>query len=174
MAGLARPRILLVDDEPDLLAGLVRSLRSDLFELAGATSGAEALDLLRNRGPYAVIVSDLKMPVMDGAELLGQARKVSPDTVRVLFTGAPDLERAIAAVNEGAIFRFLTKPCSRVMMALTLKSCVEQHELITGQRILLEQTLHGAIKALTDVLGLTNPLAFGRATRLRRVVRTVA
>jgi response regulator RpfG family c-di-GMP phosphodiesterase len=174
MAGLARPRILLVDDEPDLLAGMLRSLRSDLFELCGATSGLEALDLLRNRGPYAVIVSDLKMPVMDGAELLGQARKVSPDTVRVLFTGAPDLERAIAAVNEGAIFRFVTKPCSRVMMAVTLKNCIEQHELITAQRVLLEQTLHGAIKALTDVLGLASPLAFGRANRLRGAVRMLA
>ncbi|MCX6630109.1 MAG: hypothetical protein NTW28_21025, partial [Candidatus Solibacter sp.] len=92
----------------------------------------------------------------------------------VLFTGAPDLDRAIAAINEGAIFRFITKPCSRVMMALTLKNCVEQHELITAQRVLLEQTLHGAIKALTDVLGLASPLAFGRATRLRRAVRMVA
>jgi hypothetical protein len=92
----------------------------------------------------------------------------------VLFTGAPDLDRAIAAINEGAIFRFITKPCSRIMMAVTLKTCVEQYELVSGQRILLEQTLRGAIKALTDVLGLTNPLAFGRATRLRRVVRMVA
>ena len=174
MAEPLKPRVLLVDDEPDLLAAMVRSLRSEHFELATAGGPTEALELLRNRGPFAVIVSDLRMPVMDGVALLSQARKVSPDTVRVLFTGAPDLDRAIAAINEGAIFRFLTKPCSRVMMALTLKSCVEQHELITGQRILLEQTLHGAIKALTDVLGLTNPLAFGRATRLRRVVRTVA
>jgi response regulator RpfG family c-di-GMP phosphodiesterase len=174
MADLSKPRVLLVDDEPDLLAGMVRSLRSDHFELATANSGAEALELLRNRGPYAVIVTDLKMPVMDGVELLGRARTVSPDTVRVLFTGAPDLDRAIAAVNEGSIFRFITKPCSRVMMALTLKSCVEQHELITAQRILLEQTLHGAIKALTDVLGLASPLAFGRATRLRRAIRMLA
>ncbi len=174
MAELPKPRVLLVDDEPDLLAGMVRSLRSEHFELATAPGPEEALEMLRNRGPYAVIVSDLRMPVMDGVVLLAQARKLAPDTVRVLFTGAPDLDRAIAAINEGAIFRFLTKPCSRVMMAVTLKTCVEQHELITGQRILLEQTLHGAIKALTDVLGLTNPLAFGRATRLRRVVRTVA
>ena len=174
MAELSKPRVLLVDDEPDLLAGMVRSLRSEHFELATAPGPEEALEMLRSRGPYAVIVSDLRMPVMDGVVLLGQARKLAPDTVRVLFTGAPDLDRAIAAINEGAIFRFLTKPCSRVMMAVTLKTCVEQHELVTGQRILLEQTLHGAIKALTDVLGLTNPLAFGRGTRLRRVVRTVA
>jgi response regulator RpfG family c-di-GMP phosphodiesterase len=174
MADSSKPRVLLVDDEPDLLAGMVRTLRSEHFELATAGDPAEALEMLRNRGPYAVIVSDLRMPVMDGVALLGQARKISPDTVRVLFTGAPDLDRAIAAINEGAIFRFITKPCSRVMMAVTLKTCIEQHELITGQRVLLEQTLHGAIKALTDVLGLTNPLAFGRATRLRRVVRMVA
>ena len=174
MAELSKPRVLLVDDEPDLLAGMVRSLRSEHFELTTAPGPEEALEMLRSRGPYAVIVSDLRMPVMDGVVLLAQARKLAPDTVRVLFTGAPDLDRAIAAINEGAIFRFLTKPCSRIMMAVTLKTCVEQYELITGQRILLEQTLHGAIKALTDVLGLTNPLAFGRATRLRRVVRMVA
>jgi response regulator RpfG family c-di-GMP phosphodiesterase len=174
MAETSKPRVLMVDDEPDLLAGMVRSLRSDRFELTTAGGGAEALDLLRNRGPFAAIVSDLRMPGMDGTELLRQARTVAPDTVRVLFTGAPDLERAIAAVNEGAIFRFVTKPCSRVMMAVTLKNCVEQYELITGQRVLLEQTLHGAIKALTDVLGLASPLAFGRATRLRRGVRIAA
>lgn len=174
MAELTKPRILLVDDDADLLAGMARGLRSEHFELATATSGAEALDLLQKRGPYAVIVSDLKMPVMDGVEVLGRARTVSPDTVRVLFTGAPDLDRAIAAINEGAIFRFITKPCSRVMMAVTLKNCVEQHGLITAQRTLLEQTLHGAVKALTDVLGLASPLAFGRATRLRRAVRLVA
>src|ERR1035441_7016488 len=174
MAELSKPRVLLVDDEPDLLDGMVRNLRSEHFELATAGGPAEALEMVRNCGPFAVIVSDLRMPVRDGVALLCQSRKVRRDSVRVVFTGAPDLRRAIAAINEGAIFRFLTKPCSRVMMALTLKSCVEQHELITGQRILLEQTLHGAIKALTDVLGLTNPLAFGRATRLRRVVRTVA
>ena len=174
MAELSRPQILLVDDDADLLSGMVRSLRSEHFELATATSGAEALELLQDRGPYAVIVSDLRMPVMDGVALLGRARTVSPDTVRVLFTGAPDLDRAIAAINEGAIFRFITKPCSRVMMAVTLKNCVEQHELITAQRILLEQTLHGAIKALIDILGLASPLAFGRATRLGRAARMVA
>jgi response regulator RpfG family c-di-GMP phosphodiesterase len=174
MADPVKPRVLLVDDEPELLSGMVRSLRSEHFDLVTAGGPLQALEVLKNRGPFAVIVSDLRMPVMDGVALLGQVRKLSPDTVRVLFTGAPDLDRSIAAINEGAIFRFITKPCSRVMMAVTLKTCVEQHELMTGQRVLLEQTLHGAIKALTDVLGLTNPLAFGRATRLRRVVRTVA
>ena len=165
-----RPRVLIVDDEPDLLAGLVRALRSEHFVLITAGSGADALDLLENHGPFAVIVSDLRMPVMDGVELLGRARAVCPDTVRILFTGQPDMEKAIAAVNEGAIFRFITKPCSRVVLALTLKGAVEQHRLITAERVLLEQTLRGSIKALTDVLGLASPMAFGRATRLRHSV----
>ena len=167
----ARPRVLFVDDEPDLLAGLVRTLRSEHFVLVTATSGAAALDLLQNHGPFAVIVSDLRMPAMDGVDLLGRARAVCPETVRILFTGQLDMDKAIAAVNEGAIFRFITKPCSRVMLALTLKSSVEQYRLVTAQRVLLQQTLHGTVQALTDILALANPLAFGRADRLRQAAR---
>lgn len=170
MAECAKPRVLFVDDEPELLAALVRTLRSEHFEVSTAASGAAALEMLRHSGAYAVIVSDLRMPEMDGVSLLRRARKVAPDTVRVLFTGQPDLERAIAAVNEGEIFRFVTKPCSRVPLALLLKSAVEQHQLLTAERVLLEHTLRGSIQALTDVLGLANPVAFGRANRLRQVV----
>ncbi len=159
----------MVDDEPDLLASMTRNLRSEHFDLTTATSGAQALEILNSHGPFAVLVSDLRMPGMDGVDLLGRARRICPDTVRVLFTGQPDMEMAIAAVNEGAIFRFITKPCSRLMMTVVLRSGIEQYELVTAQRILLEQTLHGSIKALTDVLALASPVAFGRATRLRQI-----
>lgn len=168
MAELSKPRILFVDDEPALLAALGRNLRSEHFELAMATSGAAAIQMLRYQGPFAVIVSDLRMPEMDGVQLLRTARKVSPDTVRVLFTGQPDMERAIAAINEGEVFRLITKPCPRVPMAVMLQSAVKQYQLITAERVLLEQTLRGSIKALTEILSLTNPLAFGRASRLRQ------
>lgn len=168
-----RPSVLLVDDEPDLLAGLSRSLRSERFTISTALSGAGALDMLLTRGPFAVIVSDLRMPEMDGVTLLQQACERSPDTVRVLFTGQLDMERAIAAVNKGAIFRFLLKPCSRVSMALTLNDAIEQHRLVTAERVLLEQTLRGSIKALTDILALVAPAAFGRAGRLRQTVRSL-
>lgn len=164
-------RVLMVDDEPALLAGLMRTLRSEHYDLTPASSGPEALALMDQQGPFAVVVSDLHMPGMDGVEFLGLARKHYPETIRVLFTGQPDLEHAVAAVNEGAIFRFITKPCSRVILALTLKNCVEQYELITSRRVLLEQTLHGSIKALIEVLELTSPMAFGRSTRLRTTVR---
>ncbi|PWU04751.1 MAG: hypothetical protein C5B51_16175 [Terriglobia bacterium] len=170
----AKPRVLFVDDEPDLLAGLARTLRSELFEITTATNAAAALELLHNSGPFAVIVSDLRMPEMDGVTLLRSARLQAPDAVRILFTGRLDMERAVAAVNEGEIFRFLTKPCPRITMALTLKSAIEQHRLITAERVLLEQTLHGSIRALTETLALASPLAFGRATRLRKWVGRLA
>lgn len=169
-----RPLVLLVDDEPDLLAGLSRSLRSERFEISTAPSGAAALAMLRTKNPFAVIVSDLRMPEMDGVALLQHAREYYPNTVRVLFTGQLDMERAIAAVNKGSIFRFILKPCSRVSLALTLNDAIEQHRLLTAERVLLEQTLHGSIKALTDILSLAAPTAFGRATRLRQTVRSLA
>jgi response regulator RpfG family c-di-GMP phosphodiesterase/GGDEF domain-containing protein len=163
-----------VDDEPALLAGLARTLRSEHFQIATSDSPAAALELLRTHGPFAVIVSDLHMPEMDGVTLLQRALSCSPDTVRVLFTGQPDMENAIEAVNKGAIFRFMVKPSSRVVLAMTLKAAVAQNRLLTAERVLLEQTLHGSIKALTDVLSLAAPMAFGRAARLRQTVRSLA
>lgn len=173
MENASKPRVLFVDDEPDLLSAVVRSLRSEHFEVATASSGLGALEMLRTKGPFAVVVSDLQMPEMDGVALLRNARKLFPDTVRVLFTGQPDMERAIAAVNEGEIFRFMTKPCQRVPMALMLKSAVRQYQLVTAERVLLEETLRGSIQALTEILSLSSPLAFGRASRLRQSMNSL-
>jgi response regulator RpfG family c-di-GMP phosphodiesterase len=164
----------LVDDELELLAGLVRSLRSEHYEISTASTGALALETLRTNGPFAAIVSDLRMPSMDGVELLTKAREVAPDTVRLLFTGQLDLQNAIAALNEGAIFRCILKPCPRARLAMTLKAAVRQHQTLTAERVLLEQTLHGSIKALTEILALASPVAFGRATRLRETVGAIA
>ena len=90
--------------------------------------------------------------------------------MRVLLTGQTDMESAIDAVNEGNIFRFLTKPCSSDLLLAALDSCCQQYLLVTSEKVLLEQTLHGSIKALVDILWLANPLAFGRATRVRKIV----
>jgi response regulator RpfG family c-di-GMP phosphodiesterase len=165
-----KARVLFVDDEPDLLSGLARSLRSRHFEIRTAPDGETALRLLKESGPFEVIVSDLRMPVMDGVTLLHCARSVAPDTVRVLFTGQLDIEHALAAVNDGAVFRFMVKPSSTIMILATLRAAVEQYRLVTAERVLLEQTLRGSIQALSEVLALASPLAFGRAARLRKAV----
>lgn len=169
----SKPRILCVDDEPQILESLSLNLRRP-YDVDTATSGAAALEILTNEPTTAVVISDMRMPGMDGAAFLARARQVAPDAVRMLLTGQADIDSAIAAVNEGQIFRFLTKPCPPPILLAALGAAVEQHRLITAERVLLEQTLHGSIKALTDVLALVSPTSFGRATRIKQLVSELA
>jgi response regulator RpfG family c-di-GMP phosphodiesterase len=164
-----RPRILCVDDEPKVLEGLVRVLRGH-YEVQTASGGKLALEILGKGELFAIVMSDQRMPEMDGVRLLAQVRTLVPDTVRVLLTGQADMESAISAVNEGNIFRFLTKPCPTDVLLKALEACLEQYRLVTSEKILLEQTLRGSIKALVDTLSMANPMAFGRATRVCQIV----
>ena len=175
MSELATERfnILCVDDEPNVLEGLVLNLRRD-FGVITATSGREGLELLAKEGPFAVVLSDMRMPEMDGAAFLAQVRKEAPNTTRMLLTGYTDLNAAVAAVNEGQIFRFLTKPCPPQQLRAAFSMAVQQYRLVTSEKVLLEQTLRGSIQTLTDVLSLTNPVAFGRATRVKQLVTQLA
>lgn len=160
--------ILFVDDEPRVLEGLVLNMRRH-FRISTALNGEAGLALIEGAEPPAVVVSDMRMPQMDGAVFLSKVRERSPDTVRLLLTGQADIESAIAAVNHGQIFRFLTKPCKTEILLGALSAAAEQHRLITAERVLLDQTLRGCVQALTDILSLTNPLAFGRAIRLKQL-----
>ncbi len=121
-----RPRILIVDDDELILDALKRQLRSR-FDVTTATEGKEAIRLVMSQGPYAVVVSDLRMPGMDGVTLLYLIRQAAPDTVRVLLTGKADLEAATSAINEGNIFRLLNKPCPTGMLLRALEAAVEQY-----------------------------------------------
>ncbi len=108
---------------------------------------------------------------MNGAQFLAQVRQTTPDTVRMLLTGYTDLDAAMAAVNEGNIFRFLTKPCAKEVLATAITTGLVQYRLITAEKELLERTLMGSIKVLTDVLSAASPEAFGRSMRIARCVR---
>jgi len=162
--------ILFVDDEPAVLEGYKRLLRGD-FQFHTAASGYEALAEIGAGKLYAVVVSDMRMPGMDGVELLSRLREISPQTVRVVLTGYADIESAMNAINENAVFRFLTKPCSAEVLKKTLTACLLQHQLITAERELLENTLMGSIKVLTDILSLAHPAAFGRSLQINHYVR---
>lgn len=162
-------RILYVDDEVNMLASFQRMLRGR-FDLETAASGRDGLQMIAAGGPFAVVVADMRMPGMDGVEFLAEVKELTPDTVRLMLTGNADLDTAIRAVNEGSIFRFLTKPCSQDLLVKSVEAGLRLYRLVTAERDLLEQTLNGSIKVLTDVLSLANPLAFGRAGRLKRYV----
>jgi DNA-binding NtrC family response regulator len=119
-------RILFVDDEECVLDGLKRMLHGE-FEVETALSGTKGLATIHLFGPFAVVVSDMRMPVLDGAEFLARVRELSPHSVRMLLTGHNDLTRAIAAVNEGQIFRYLTKPCSKEEMVSAIRLGLVQY-----------------------------------------------
>ena len=165
-------KILLVDDDNNILDGYRRSLSRE-FVMETAMGGEQALKLAADNGPYAVVVSDMRMPGMDGIQLLSKIKAQSPDTIRVMLTGNADMETAINAINEGSIFRFLNKPCSKETMAKTLTAALVQHRLVTAEKQLLEQTLIGSIQVLTEVLSLVNPAAFSRAERARRYIHHI-
>ncbi|HKF01219.1 MAG TPA: response regulator [Candidatus Sulfotelmatobacter sp.] len=154
--------ILLVDDDRQILDGYRRSLRGE-FLMDTVLSGQEALNLIESKGPYAVVISDMRMPGMDGIEFLRRVKSTAPDTVRIMLTGNADTETAIEAINEGSIFRFLIKPCSKEIIARTITAALVQHRLITAEKQLLEQTLSGCLQVLSEVLSLVNPAAFSRA-----------
>jgi len=163
----SKPRLLCVDDEPIVLESLRDVLRRS-FDVRTATSGPEALALLRRepRG-YAVVLSDMRMPGMPGSVFLREARRCAPTAVRMLLTGYTDSEAAAAAVNDGQIFRYLTKPCDRHQLKQACVGALAHHRALVAERELLEQTLLGSIKALTEVLALASPAAFGRSSRLK-------
>lgn len=167
------PRVLFVDDEQNVLIAITRSLRGR-FAMTLATGGDEALQFFSAGQHFDAIVSDMRMPNMDGVGLLSRVRLLAPDTVRIILSGHADMESAVRAVNDGSIFRFLVKPVDRDTLGAVLDAAVAQHRLVIAEREVLEKTLTGAVNALTEVLALTNPVAFGRARRIRRIATAIA
>ncbi|MGA2571335.1 MAG: response regulator [Terracidiphilus sp.] len=166
-------KVLFVDDEPAILDGYRRLVGREL-NVETAVGGVMGLAVIEEFGPFAVVVSDMRMPQMDGARFLARVREIAPDTVRMALTGYADIDTAMAAVNEGRIFRFMTKPCSKENLLKAIESGLEQHRLITAEKELLEGTLRGCVLVLSEMLSFSNPAAFGRAMRLRRFVEQAA
>jgi len=164
--------ILLVDDDVRVVSSLQRSLYKN-YQVEIAAGPGDALEAIAQTS-YAVIVSDLKMPGMSGIELLSTVKEASPDTVRILLTGQADLDVAIAAVNDGNIFRFLTKPCPQELLKRTLDAALDQHALQIAEKNVLQETLMGTVAVLVEVLSTIQPLAFGRASRIRHYVWRLA
>jgi CheY-like chemotaxis protein len=160
-------RVLCVDDEPSVLEGIQRTLRK-IGELHTATSGSDGLRKISESGPFALVISDMRMPIMNGAQFLAKVREQAPDTVRMILSGQSDLQATIAAVNDGHIFRFLSKPCPPDQLIAAVEDGLKQHRLLTAEKVLLEQTLNGSVQMLIEILGMIRPAASSRASRLRR------
>jgi response regulator RpfG family c-di-GMP phosphodiesterase len=168
-----RPSVLCVDDEARVVEGLKLHLRKD-YEVHTALGGEEALQKLKELGGVAVVVSDMRMPGMDGAAFLKRVRSSYPDASRILLTGETGRDAAIRAINDGQIYRFLTKPCPPEELKAAVDAAVINHKLLNAERRLLQETVIGCIQALVDVLGIVNPIAFGRASRIKRLAMQLA
>ncbi len=165
-------QVLLVDDEPNVLQAIRRGLHGR-YKLQLAEGGSEAIKLMKESGPFAVVVSDMQMPDINGLQVLAESKRLSPDTVRVMLTGNADQQTAINAVNEGNIFRFLNKPCPADRLADTLDVAIHQYQSLAREKALLTRTLTGTIGLVTEFLSLVNPVAFGRASRLRNLMKQI-
>ena len=146
------PHILIVDDQPLVLSVLKEILSRGPYAVRIATSGNEALELM-NQEPIDVVISDERMPGMQGSEFLTIVRKKHPDTVRIILTGHACVESAIRAINEGEIFRFLTKPVNSQVLhtavreALAHKARGRQSE----QHLCLLESLEKQAPGITNV-----------------------
>lgn len=118
----------MVDDEPNILASYSRGLRRN-WQLTTAASGEEGLREIRENGPFAIIVADFNMPRMDGIAFLANTLALAPESIRMILTGEGDFQIATKAVNEGHIFRFMTKPCPLERLEQALAAGYRQHQL---------------------------------------------
>jgi response regulator RpfG family c-di-GMP phosphodiesterase len=137
MAGESKHLILVVDDEPEILQSLNDLLRME-FQVRLAESGLEALHVMKHE-PIQVVMTDQRMPQMTGVELLSQVQGGWPDAVRMVFTGYSDVKAVIDAVNEGHIFRYITKPWDpEELRAVLHQACDEYDRLVQHKRLLTE------------------------------------
>lgn len=164
---MENPPVLFVDDDENLLMGLKRKLHGK-FNIDTALGPTEALNKFKSGTQYAICVADMRMPEMDGVQLLAEIEKLSPDTVNMMLTGNADQHTAVEAINHGHIFRFFNKPCDDDDLISGLKAGLRQYQLITAEKALIEQTLAGSVKVLTEVLAQLNPIIFGKAMRAKR------
>ncbi len=166
-------KVLIIDDDVNILASFERNFRTK-YKIVTAHSGEEGLEKLKEDGPFAVVIADYYMPGMNGVQFLSIAKQIAPDSKRIMFTGQADLNVSIDAINEGGIFRFLSKPCPMEHLEKILASAVEKYHLVISEKEMLEQSLKGSIKLLIDILSIVNNKTFSQATRLRKTAQEIA
>ena len=133
-----KPKILIVDDETEILNSLSDLLRKDFYIFA-TSDVEEAQQLLVSHNMISLVISDQRMPALTGSELLARAARTSPETARILLTGYADIDAVIAAINQGQIVQYITKPWDAINLLAILKPIAEKHQLLLENRRLIQQ-----------------------------------
>src|SRR5215470_14612673 len=137
MKGTAKHTLLVVDDEPDMVHSVQDLLRFD-FRVLGATRAMEGLEIMEQEQVH-VVMSDQRMPEMTGVEFLKRLRETHPDTVRLLFTAYADIKAVIDSINQGSVYRYITKPWEPQELQAVLRQAVEHYELVAERKRLLAE-----------------------------------
>lgn len=165
---MSKTKVLMLDDEPNVLSAYRRSI-GRVFDLNTFTEGAEAIKELSGPTRYPVVVTDMRMPTMDGLQFVLNARKVAPHSVFIMLTGNADQQTAIDAINTGQVFRFLNKPCDGEELEKCIRVCLKQYELQQAERELLRDTLSGSVNLMMEILSLSQPQIASRTQDIRTV-----
>lgn len=147
-------RILLVDDEKNVLRSLERTFLDEDYEILTATCGADGLNILKSVSPVQIIISDYRMPEMNGVDFLREVRKKWPDTVRIVLSGYADTASIVSAINEGEIYKFIPKPWNDDELKVTIINALERYYLNKNNKELAEalKTKNKELKKINDDL----------------------
>jgi response regulator RpfG family c-di-GMP phosphodiesterase len=159
-------KILLVDDDENILQAYYRNLHRH-FSVEIALGGKQALLAMEHHGPFGVLVADMRMPGMSGLELLKEVKQRWPEMIRIMLTGNADQATAMDAVNHGEVFRFLTKPCDAEHLRTMIEAGLRQYQLVQAEKVLLEKTLMGSVRVLTELMSLVDPQGYERSQLVR-------
>jgi putative two-component system response regulator len=178
MESKALEKILFVDDEPAILDTIQRFLKKR-FDIYTAISAEAGLSLINRHGVFPVVVSDYQMPGCDGVAFLAEVAKVSPDSIRIMLTGHPYAETSIRAVNEGHVFRFLSKPCPMDILEKSIQEGLHQYRLIQTEREYYalkkwNEGLEGLIQAFVRLIESKDPYTAGHQLRVSQISATIA
>ena len=175
-------KVLVVDDDPFALRSIAKVLGGESYQVVTAASGSEALDLLE-QDSFDLVLTDLKMPGVDGLEVLRQAREIAPQAVVLIFTGYASLESAIEALREGA-YDYLVKPCSGDELKLKIERGLERVRLAEERQqveeelrqsyVKLQRALEGTVHALASAIEMKDPYTAGHQRRVTQLACAIA
>lgn len=165
--------ILIVDDDRDLLHALSEGLLGS-FQVETCSDPRQALERLRSMSELAVVVADMRMPGMSGLELFQHARSIVPSASRVMLTSADDAQTAIAAINEGNVCRFLTKPCSLQVLEAAIWEALDLRQTLHQLLDVQFRMVAGVVEVLSKVIQMVHPESHALAQRLRQRMRELA
>ena len=162
--------VLFLDDDPNILRAIRRNLRGK-FEICISETVEDALSKV-DEMEFPVIVSDMKMPGMNGADFLIKVKEKQPDAIRILLTGESGLEEAIKAINESDIYKFLTKPCPTEKLISTLDSALRLYRSAHIEELIMDKSVKGFVYIISDLMNIISPEIFKKSRDVSRIAKS--